>query len=234
MMAGDLGIDLTVISNYHGAKDPDELIQKDPALWQAAVEERIPAVDWLLKKYEENLNLRAAPDRKKYSDVALHLLRYVKDEIERETYYQKIAKRLDIPVDVLKEKGDRLDEALTHTLRKKRPKTEVVPDHIKKMEDSLLALKLYGGIVKTKIPLDIPEDDTRLDELELVFAADHENVPDPDYETEAAELLARYNSELTKQKIAVLNQKLSELGDNEEEAAEDILREIMELREEEA
>ncbi len=27
MMAGDLGIDLTVISNYHGAKDPDELIQ---------------------------------------------------------------------------------------------------------------------------------------------------------------------------------------------------------------
>ena len=233
MMAGDLGIDLTVISNYHGAKDPDELIQKDPALWQAAVEERIPAVDWLLKKYEENLNLRAAPDRKKYSDVALRLLRYVKDEIERETYYQKIAKRLDIPVDILKEKGDRLDEALTRTLRKKRPKTEVIPDHIKKMEDSLLALKLYGGIVKTKIPLDIPEDDTRLDELELVFAADHENVPNPDYETEAAELLARYNSELTKQKIAVLNQKLSELGDDEEEAAEDILREIMELREEE-
>ena len=30
MLAGDLGIDLSVISNYHGAKDPDELIQKDP------------------------------------------------------------------------------------------------------------------------------------------------------------------------------------------------------------
>ena len=31
-LAGNLGINLTVISNYHGAKDPDELIQKDPAL----------------------------------------------------------------------------------------------------------------------------------------------------------------------------------------------------------
>ena len=81
MMAGDLGIDLTVISNYHGAKDPDELIQKDPKLWQSAVEERIPAVDWLLNKYEENLNLRLAPDKKKYSDVALKLLSYIKDEI---------------------------------------------------------------------------------------------------------------------------------------------------------
>ena len=86
MLAGDLGIDITVISNYHGAKDPDELIQKDPLLWQKAVEERVPAVEWLLTKYEENLNLRFAPDKKKYSDVALKLLSYVKDEVERASY----------------------------------------------------------------------------------------------------------------------------------------------------
>ena len=86
MLAGDLGIDITVISNYHGAKDPDELIQKDPLLWQKAVEERVPAVEWLLTKYEENLNLRFAPDKKKYSDVTLKLLSYVKDEVERASY----------------------------------------------------------------------------------------------------------------------------------------------------
>ena len=57
MMAGDLGLDLTVISDYHGAKDPDELIQKDPKLWQDAVNSKIPAVDWLLHKYEETLDL---------------------------------------------------------------------------------------------------------------------------------------------------------------------------------
>ena len=36
-MAGELGINLSVISDYHGAKDPDELIQQDPKLWQGAV-----------------------------------------------------------------------------------------------------------------------------------------------------------------------------------------------------
>ena len=104
MMAGDLGIDLTVISDYHGAKDPDELIQKDPKLWQDAVNHSIPAVDWLLNKYEENLNLNSAPDKRKYSDVALKLLSYIKDEIERASYEEKIAQKLGVKVEILREK----------------------------------------------------------------------------------------------------------------------------------
>ena len=159
----------------------------------------------------------------------MKLLSYVRDEIERETYYQKISKKLDIPVEILKEKGDRLESSLSRSTYKKRPKTEIVPDHIKKLEDSLLALKLYGGVTKTKIPLDIPEDDTRLDELELVFSADHEGLTDPDYEAEAAELLTRYTSAITKQKIADLTARLADLDDDSEEA-EAVLREIMELR----
>ena len=229
MMAGDLGIYLTVISDYHGAKDPDELIQKDPTLWQQAVEERVPAVDWLLAKYEESLNLRLASDRKKYSDIALKLLSYLKDEVERESYYQKVSKKLDIPVEVLKEKGDRLDIALSKATHKKRVKTEATPDHIKKMADSLLALKLFGGIVKTKIPLDLPEDETKLDELELIFNTEHEGIASPDYEQEARDLLARYTTEINKQKITDLSAKLAKLDEDSDEY-DKILREIVELR----
>ena len=228
MMAGDLGIDLSVISNYHGAKDPDELIQKDPKLWQQAVEERVPAVDWLLAKYEENLNLRLAPDKKKYSDVALKLLSYVKDEIERATYEKKVADKLGIEVKILREKGERLDEKLKEkSTRKfyKKPKTAVVPDHIKKMEDSLLALKVFGGITKTDIPLEVPEDETRLNELEMIFNNDHENIQNPDYESEAAEMFARYKTELDKQKIAALKEKLAELDEESEEYAK-VLSEV--------
>ena len=228
MMAGDLGIDLSVISNYHGAKDPDELIQKDPKLWQQAVEERVPAVDWLLAKYEENLNLRLAPDKKKYSDVALKLLSYVKDEIERATYEKKVADKLGIEVKILREKGERLDEKLKEkSTRKfyKKPKTAVVPDHIKKMEDSLLALKVFGGITKTDIPLEVPEDETRLNELEMIFNNDHENIQNPDYESEAAEMFARYKAELDKQKIAALKEKLAELDEESEEYAK-VLSEV--------
>jgi len=228
MMAGDLGLDLTVISDYHGAKDPDELIQKDPKLWQQAVNDRIPAVDWLLRKYEENLNLRLAPDKRKYSDVALKLLSYVKDEVERASYEEKVAKKLGVSTNILRDKGDRLHQKLeqsTHKKYLKKPKTEIKSDQLQKLENSLLALKLYGGITKTDIPIAIPDDDTRLAELELVFNRDHEHTANSDYEKEAAELLARYNSALKRQKISALSTKLASLDENDEEYI-NVLKEI--------
>ena len=226
MLAGDLGINLTVISNYHGAKDPDELIQRDPALWQQAVAERIPAVDWLLHKYEENLDLREAPAKKQYSDVALKLLSYVKDEVERAAYEEKVAKKLGVGVEILRDKGERLNKKLEQAAAKryfKTPKTTAVPDHIKKMEDSLLALKIYGK-VKTIIPLDPPTDSVRLAELELVFNTDHENIDVTNYEEEASDLLARYRQEIRKEKIKTLSAKLDELDDNSEEYEEVLMQ----------
>ena len=231
MMAGDLGIDLTVISDYHGAKDPDELIQKDPKLWQSAVEKRVPAVEWLLKKYEENLNLNSAPDKRKYSDVALKLLGYIKDEVERASYEEKVAKKLDVEVEILREKGERLNKKIAQSTHKylKKPKTEFKSNQLKKLENSLLALKIFGGITKTKIPFEVPEDETKLDELELIFNREHENVGNNNLEKEAAELLFRYNRELNRQKIKALNAELENL-DEDSTAYDKILKEIYELQ----
>ena len=231
MLAGDLGIDLTVISDYHGAKDPDELIQKDPRLWQAAVNKSVPAVDWLLKKYEETVDLSSAPGKRKYSDVALKLLDYVKDEIERASYEEKVAKKLDVDVAVLREKGERLSKKLEQSSKKylKKPKTEIKSDTVKKLENSLLALKVFGGVSKVQIPLEIPEDDTRLAELELVFNSEHQLSENTDYDREAKELLVRYNTLITKQKIKELSERLDELDENDEEY-EKVLREIRNLQ----
>ncbi|MBQ1298596.1 DNA primase [Candidatus Saccharibacteria bacterium] len=231
MMAGDLGIDLTVISDYHGAKDPDELIQKDPKLWQDAVNKSIPAVDWLLNKYEENLDLSSAPGKRKYSDVALKLLSYIKDEVERASYEEKVAKKLEVSIDILRGKKERLDKKLEQAPKKflKKPKTEFKSDKLKRLENSLLALKVYGGITKTKIPLEIPDDETRLSELELIFNREHEEFKDSDFEREAKELLVHYDAEMKKIKIKELQEKLTTLDDESEEY-EKLLREINALQ----
>ena len=232
MMAGDLGIDLTVISDYHGAKDPDELIQKDPQLWQDAVNHRVPAVDWLLGKYEENLNLRLAPDKRKYSDVALKLLGYIKDEIERASYEEKVARKLGVEVEVLRSKGERLNKKLERAASHKhfkKPKTDFKNDKLKQLENSLLAIKIFGGITKTVIPLEIPDDDTKLAELELIFSREHERAQGINLEQEVTELLARYNSELKRQKIAELNEKLATL-DEESAEYDQVLSEIVSLQ----
>ena len=231
MLAGNLGIDLTVISDYHGAKDPDELIQKDPELWQDAVKNRIPAVEWLLQKYEESLDLSSAPGKRKYSDIALKLLSYVKDEVERASYETKIAKKLDIDVAILREKGVRLETALKTRPKKylKKPKTAVKSDNLKRLENSLLSLKVFGGVTKTKIPLEIPTDDAKLSELELVFNQEYASLPDLDFEKEAKSLLSRYQSESKKQKIKSLSEQLTNM-DEEDENYETVLRQIRDLQ----
>jgi DNA primase len=231
MLAGNLGIDLTVISDYHGAKDPDELIQKDPELWQDAVKNRIPAVEWLLRKYEESIDLSSAPGKRKYSDIALKLLSYVKDEVERASYETKIAKKLDIDVAILREKGVRLETALKTRPKKylKKPKTAVKSDNLKRLENSLLSLKVFGGVTKTKIPLEIPADDAKLSELELVFNQEYASLPDLDFEKEAKSLLSRYQSESKKQKIKSLSEQLTNM-DEEDENYETVLRQIRDLQ----
>ena len=219
-LAGGLGIDLSIISDYHGAKDPDELIQKDPNLWQQAVETYVPAVDWLLQRYAEKLNLNLAPDKKKFSDVALKLLTFVKDEIEHATYEQKIADKLGISAEVLREKGARLEKELKKATAKrflKKPKTTVVPDHIKKLEDNLLALKIYGDLTEFEIPLEIPKDQTRLSELELIFEANYKPVKGLNFEKEAKSLLGRYQKEIKKVKVTTLQEKLEILEETDPE-----------------
>ena len=227
MMAGDLSIDLTVISDYHGAKDPDELIQKDPKLWQQAVQNSVPAVDWLLQKYEENLNLRTSPGKRKYSDIALKLISYVKDEVEKASYEEKIARKLDVSVEILREKGERLKRKLSETSPKylKKPKTSIEVNKLEQLENSLLALKIYGGITKPIIPIDIPDDETKLAELELIFNREHEIASDVNLEQEATELLRHYNDEFKKYKIASLTEQLSNF-DEEDEEYNKILSEI--------
>lgn len=232
MMAGDLGIDLSVISDYHGAKDPDELIQKDPKLWQDAVKNCVPAVDWLLQKYESNLNLRLSPDKRKYSDVALKLISYVKDEIERASYEAKVAKKLGVEVEILREKGKRLNEQLDQANSKKfykKPKTTIENNTLKKIEDSLLSLKIFGGITKSKIPLEIPEDETKLDELELIFNSEYSSGQSMELEKEAEELLNQYNKIINQQKIKELTEKLETIDEDSLEY-EDILQEIIDLQ----
>ena len=219
MMAGDLGIALTVISNYHGAKDPDELIQKDPELWRKAVDERISAVEWLLDKYEETLDLSTPLDKREYSDKAIKLLWYVRDEVERASYEETVARKLGIEVEILRQKGERLEQSLLNHAKKfyKQPVTTAKSDNLKKLENSLLAIKVYGGVTKTKIPIETPEDETRLEELELIFSSEHETSSPDNLEKEASELLARYNRELNKQKVSFLTSQLDSLDEDSDE-----------------
>ncbi len=226
MMAGDLGVNLSVISDYHGAKDPDELIQKDPRLWQEAVKNYRPAVDWLLDKYEEDLDLSSGVGKREYSDVAMKILKYVSDAVERKHYEQLVARKLDCTVEDLHAKKI----ANSPAKRLKKVELETASDILQGIKDNLQAILLYGNVANIK-GVELPEDATKKSELELIFETKYKNWGKSMLEDEASQLLTRYKTEMNKQEVNLLNAELAkaeEAGD--EEKMSEILRKIMVLK----
>ncbi len=233
MMAGDLGINLSVISDYHGAKDPDELIQRSPALWQEAVGNYRPAVDWLLDKYEENLDLNSGAGKREYSDVAMKLLKYVNDAVERKHYEKMVARKLDCEVE------DLLAKKIVETPAKrlKKVEKEASSDVLAGVKDNLQAIMIYGGVTGVK-GVDLPEDETKLAELEMIFETKYQDWEVAALEKEASELLMRYKIEMNKKEVDVLNERLTQIEqmpdekrtEEIEQEYEEILRKIMVLR----
>ena len=225
-LASNLGINLTVISDYHGAKDPDELIQQDPELWHKAVETCKPAMDWLLEKYEEKLDLLSAQGKKEYSDMAMRMIDSFADPVVKKHYEQLVAKRLDVSVDDLVAKKiksgtvKRLKQVKTKALNAKK---------VKMLEDALLSIMMYGGEVGEGINLEVPDDETKLEELELVFEAKYKSMPSQDLKKEVKDLLSSYQKEVKQQKIEELSAELEKCEDDEEKSA-DILREIQKIQ----
>lgn len=230
MMAGDLGVNLSVISDYHGAKDPDELIQKDPLLWQEAVQNFRPAVDWLLDKYQENLDLSSGAGKREYSDVAMKLLKFVTDPVERKHYEKLVARRLDCDVEDLKDKQKRLQTLeKTHRLKEVKKQNEM-SDALKGMRESLQALVYCGGLTSVK-GVEIPEDETKRAELMMIFEAKYQDFSQAALEQEAQGLLARVKVEMNKQEVARLTEELARAEEAEnEELQEELLRKIMAIK----
>lgn len=225
-IAGNMGINLSVIFDYHGAKDPDELIQKDPELWKKAVESCKPAVDWLLDKYEEKLDLLSARGKKEYSDIAMKLISYLSDPVVRKHYEQNVAKRLDVSVEDLQQK-----KISTSTVKRLKPikNKESQAKRVKFLEDSLMAIMIFGGEAGREINLELPNDEVRIEELSLIYDTKYKNQPTGELKKDVKDMLKQYQQETKSAKIAELTEELEKYEDDDEKS-KDILREIQKLQ----
>ena len=100
-IAQAVGVELTIISLPGDAKDPDELIQQDPALWQQAIDRSEPVLDWILKQYSSRYDMTSASGKRAFSTAALTVVRTLKDAVEREHYLKEIARYIDTTYDTL-------------------------------------------------------------------------------------------------------------------------------------
>lgn len=103
-IAQTVGAELTIVSLPDTAKDPDELIKQDVNLWQKAIDTAEPAVDWLLKHYEAQVDLTTSIGKRRYTTAGLTLVRHLSDPVDQDHYIQLMAQRTGSSTAALREK----------------------------------------------------------------------------------------------------------------------------------
>ncbi len=143
-LAQGLDVRLSIIDVGDQVKDPDELIQKDPALWIEAVDRHQYAMDWLFMRYQELYDLKTAEGKRRISDALLKAVRKLRDDVEREHYLDKLAELTDVSREAMRSKLRQTtqDEAATARPRRQHAKLEQVKHDIFAYQDQLLGLLL--------------------------------------------------------------------------------------------
>lgn len=142
-IASKVNVSLSIIT-IPDAKDPDELISKQPKLWEEAITQSEYAIDWLIQRYKSELDLSSGQGKRRFSDLLLPIMRGLQDEVEQDHYIHELARLTGVRVEALDSKLAN-DKSTKVPLRKNRTNSIQI-DQMQlewaKTQDHLLALAL--------------------------------------------------------------------------------------------
>lgn len=141
------GVELKIVDLPDGAKDPDELIQKSVELWQKAIKEAKPVVDWVIDQYKQRYDLATAAGKRDFTDAALKVVRQLIDPVEIEHYQRIIAQSIDSTLEVMKYK---MSESSSDKKQLKPVKATATNDttDTSTYQDALLAMAMIDPAVQ--------------------------------------------------------------------------------------
>lgn len=95
-MAWRQGLTVKIIVMPEGYKDAGETVEKDPALWTAAVEKALPAYDWLWQKLSLRYPPQSTSGKKQLANIINPLIAAVSDPVEKDDYIRRFSKGLNV------------------------------------------------------------------------------------------------------------------------------------------
>lgn len=159
-IASRVKVSLSMIT-VSDAKDPDELIQKDPRLWQQAIGKNQYALDWLMERYEKLLDINSAQGKREFSDVLLPVVRALSDDVEKDHYMNAIADKIGVSKSALDQKLSKTS-GQDAPQRQRRVKTDKVTldrraVENKKAQDNFLALMFSRQTLREFLEIMTPD-----------------------------------------------------------------------------
>jgi len=139
-IAEAVGVDMKVVEIPEGAKDPDEVIQKDPDLWKRSVGNYLDAVEWIIKKYQQEYDIKTPDGKRKFSTIVLKVISGLQDPVEKEHHIKKLSQVLDTSVASLLAK---ISQSASKPNAKKPSKAGFIEADSLAYQDDFLALNCY-------------------------------------------------------------------------------------------
>jgi DNA primase len=150
-LAQKVEVDLKIVT-LEGAKDPDELVQKDPKIWEKVVEQAVYAPDWLINHYQKELDLNSAQGKSAFTDILITTIRRLRDPVEQEHYLKKIAKLTDTSLQAVesKLKSNTANKEIVRQKKIKTPQTQLDKAAIEyqRFQDHFLGMMLLQPRVR--------------------------------------------------------------------------------------
>lgn len=123
-------------------KDPDEVLKQDPAVWERAVAEARPVVDYLLEVVSSKWDHQDSRGKHAVADSMLPFIAEIKNPISRNNYIQRLARITNIPEQDL---NNQISAILRPPVKDNRPVTSQQPSSrgsADRTEDYCLSLLL--------------------------------------------------------------------------------------------
>ena len=150
-IASKVGVSLSMITVPEG-KDPDELVKKNPSLWRDVVAQPQYAVDWIIERYQQKLDLESAQGKREFSDKVLAVVEQLTDSVEKDHYLHHVAKLLGVSVAALQQKSAVLAKPkATQRLRPvaDQPKLDKMQADDIRLQNKILALGVHLPSLRT-------------------------------------------------------------------------------------
>lgn len=116
-LADAAGLAMKVVK-LEGGKDPDEVAQKNPRLWQKLVQEAVPVYDYFFASAFARFDPKTAEGKRKIGQELAPALAKITNEIERAHYIGELAERLGVEEEAI---ASEITKVATTDYREPRP-----------------------------------------------------------------------------------------------------------------
>ncbi len=99
-LADQAGLNIKVVT-FSGAKDPDELVKKDPNLWREAIEKAVPFYDYVIDSALQKHDPKSAEGGKKIVSEVVKFIEPIDNLIVKNHYLKKLSGALGINQEAL-------------------------------------------------------------------------------------------------------------------------------------